>query len=60
MPKNVKIKTFHAKSSRDLEHNINEYINEEVEDCEVLDVKFCAVYNQSYEETGLYAMVIYL
>ena len=37
--KNVKVKLFETHEKQDLEDKINHFINEEIEDCDVVDIK---------------------
>ena len=61
--KNVKVKIFETFKKQDLEDEINQFINEEIEDCDIMDIKFNVDPQVDPEWINVYpmyaAMVIY-
>lgn len=56
--KNVKVKIFETSKRQDLEDKINQFINEEIEDCNVIDIKLNIDQQVDPEWIGAYPMYV--
>lgn len=57
--KNVKVKTFFASKMSKLEESINVFINETIEDCDVIDIKINTILDSDNTYCH-FALVMYL